>query len=618
MASALVCRDRAEVTTSEQPKRGAGRFGRHGVLWPGLFVAVTILLVTSGCGGGNNGGNGGGGGTTSPSFTTQSQATFTVGSQGSFTIMATGNPTPMINSAGNLPSGVVFVGGNGLATLSGMPGNGTAGQYNLILTASNGVAPNAVQNFSLSVTSQAAPGVSQLVQHVSCPNSRNSGNAQSATPDYACPLPEPSQAGNALMVGVTSSNAGTFTVSDDKSNNWTLVDSVVDGNGAFVGIYVATNVAAGTRMITLHRSTGTSNVAMSASEYFNVALSSAVDAHACTAGGNSTTIQAGSITPTVAGDLLWQYSVNSSGGGGNPGSVASFAAGSQANITWQLNGTDLYDGDAVQAGIYSGTSAIAATMSSGTAQGFDTCVMALKGATAGNAPGSGFRIVHMLHQQAPDAGPNPWPVQFPAMGNLVVLSDISGGASISGITSAPANTWVSTGAAAGSEGVTALSQIYYAGNAATGNGMTLAVTRSGALTQDTFMLYDFVGASSAPFDKDSGGETGNQAAIVNTFTTCSGCLTPSGNGGSSEVVVGNAGWNFCTGTGISSPSGAEFDAATDTGNSVNGPESVDQNNGWFHSYVTTSSAITVTWKMACGATPESAWAGRVAAFKAAP
>jgi fibronectin type 3 domain-containing protein len=474
---------------------------------------------------------------------------------------------------------------------------------------------------SLTVTGSTGTSgvVSQLVQHVSCPNSRNTGNAQSSAPDYTCPLPEPSQAGNALMVGVTSSNAGTFTLSDDQSNSWALVDSVVDGNGAFVGIYVATNVAAGTRMITLHRtSVNADNVAMSASEYYNVALSSAVDGHACRAGGNSTTIQAGSITPTVAGDLLWQYSVNSSGGGGNPGSVASFGAGLQANITWQLNGTDLYDGDAVQAGIYSGTSAIAATMSSGTAQGFDTCVMALKGATAGNAPGSGFRIVHMLHQQAPDAGPNPWPVQFPAMGNLVVLSDISGGASISGITSAPANTWVSTGAAAGSEGVTALSQIYYAGNAATGNGMTLAVTRSGALTQDTFMLYDFVGASSAPFDKDSGGETGNQAAIVNTFTTCSGCLTPSGNGGASEVILGNAGWNWCTGTGNTSPSGAEFDAATDTGNSVNGPESVDQNNGWFHSYVTTSSAITVTWKMACGATPESAWAGRVAAFKAAP
>jgi fibronectin type 3 domain-containing protein len=506
-----------------------------------------------------------------------------------------------------------------IATIGASTGLATgvsAGSTQITATVSGIV--SAPVTLTVTTSTGTSGGVSQLVQHVSCPNSRNTGNPQSSAPAYTCPLAEPSQAGNALVIGVQSANNGSFTVTDDKSNNWALVDSVVDGNGAYVAVYVATNVSGGTRFITLHRTTANAdNVAMSASEYYNVALSSAVDGHACTAGGNRTTIQAGSITPTVAGDLLWQYAVNASGGGGNPGSVGSFTAGTQGNINWQLNGTDLYDGDAVQAGIYNATSAISATMSSGTGQAFDTCVVALKGASAGNAPGSGFRIVHMLHQQAPGAGPNPWPVQFPTTGNLIVLSDISGGASISSVTSVPANTWTSTGAAAGSEGETALSQIYYAGNATPGNGMTMAVTRSGALTEDTFMLYDFVGASSAPFDTDSGGETGNQTSTVTTFTTCNGCVTPTGNGGSGEVVVGNAGWNWCTGTGISSPNGALFDVATDTGNSVNGPESVDQNNGWFHTYLTTSSAISVTWKMVCGTTPESAWAGRVAVFKAA-
>jgi len=105
------------------------------------------------------------------------------------------------------------------------------------------------------------PALSQVptfVQHVSCPNSRNTSNPQSSTPDYLCPLPEPSQAGNALLVGVMSTNGGeipsTFTVSDDKSNTWTLVDSIVDSNNVYVGIYIATNVAAGTRFIDLHRS----------------------------------------------------------------------------------------------------------------------------------------------------------------------------------------------------------------------------------------------------------------------------------------------------------------------------------------------------------------------------
>jgi hypothetical protein len=385
-----------------------------------------------------------------------------------------------------------------------------------------------------------------------------------------------------------------------------------------VAVYVATNVAAGTRMIMLHRTTSNAyNVAISASEYYNVALSGAVDAHHCNAGSSSATITAGSMTPSVSGDLLWQWAVNTGGGGGLPNSTTSFTAGSQSNISWQFNGTDLFDGDAVQAGVYNSTSAINPTFTSGTAQEFDSCVMALKGASAGNAPTNPFRIVHMLHQQVPSSGPNPWPMEFPSTGNLIVLSDIAGGSSISSISSVPANTWTSTGTPAGGEGVTALSQIYYAASATPGNALTMSVTRSGSLTPDTFMMYDFVGAAAAPFDTDSGGQAGNQTSTVTSFTTCNGCLTPSGNPGSNEVIVGNAGWNWCTGTAATSPTGALFDAATDTGNNVNGPQYVDQNNGWFHSYATGTSPITLTWTMACGSNPEYEWAGRVAAFKAA-
>ena len=178
-----------------------------------------------------------------------------------------------------------------------------------------------------------------LVQHVSCPNSRNTGNQQSNAPDYKCPLPEPSQAGNAILVGVVSANSGTFTLSDNKSNSYTLVNSIVDGNGAHVAIYVATNVAAGTRFIDLHRSTvNADNVAMSASEYYNVAPSSAVDTSSCKGGGNTTAVTSGSITPSASGDLLWQWGVNTGGGGASPNSVSSFSSGSQSNISLAIAG----------------------------------------------------------------------------------------------------------------------------------------------------------------------------------------------------------------------------------------------------------------------------------------
>jgi len=424
-------------------------------------------------------------------------------------------------------------------------------------------------------------------------------------------LPEPSQAGNALLVGVMAYDA-IFTLTDDKSNTWTLVNSLVDNNKVYVGLYLATNVKAGTRFIDLHSSVPTDNVAMSVSEYYNVATSNSVDTSSCSAGSSSTTITAGTLMPTVSGDLLWQWAVNGVDGGGLPNSTTSFTPGSQPNIAWQFLGTDLYDGAAVQAGIYNATSAIDPTFTSGTAQAYDSCVMAVKAATAGNAPTSAFRIVHMLHQQMPALGTNPWPIQFASSGNLVVLSALTGTNSITSISSNPPNAWLSTGPAAiGSDNV---SQIYYAAKAVTSNSLALAVTLSGNTNYATFMMYDFTGAASSPLDVDSAGQEGDESSIVSALPTCSSCLTPTRP---NEVVIANFGQDWCTATSISVPSGALFDSATFTGNSVNGPQTVDQNNGWLHLYDSGTGALSVTWGETCGSEAEGGWAGRVAAFIAA-
>jgi len=445
-----------------------------------------------------------------------------------------------------------------------------------------------------------------LVQHASCPNSRNTGNPQSNTPDYKCPLPEPSQAGNSIIVGIVSSN-GTFILSDDKGNSYSLVQSIGDSLGqSMTSIYYAQNVAAGTRMVNLHRISSTEGVAISVSEFYNAG---AVDSHSCN-NLNSTSITAGSLAPTQTGDLVWQW-VTNNGGGSVPNSVSSFTAGSQPNVTWQLLGTDLFDGDATQYGVYNSTIAINPTFKSGTSQAFSSCAVALKAVSAGSAPTATFRIVHMLHQQHPQGAANPYAVQFPTSGNLIVNSYVGGGDSITGITTNPSNTWLSTGTFAGSEAITAGSQIYYAANATPANNMALSITRSASAKDGTFMLYDIVGAAASPFDKDSGGQTANQTSLVTAFTTCSSCLTPSS---SNELIIANQGQNWCTSMSSPSPAGSLFDAATDTGNSVDGPQLVDQNNGWLHYYDTNTNPITVTWTNTCDAA-EGEWAGRVAAFK---
>ncbi|MBZ5516714.1 MAG: Ig-like domain repeat protein, partial [Acidobacteriia bacterium] len=76
-------------------------------------------------------------------------ATFTVGTPGSFAVTATGSPTPTLSEGGTLPNGLSFNASTGL--LSGTPAAGSGGTYPLTFTASNGVLPNAPQDFTLTV-----------------------------------------------------------------------------------------------------------------------------------------------------------------------------------------------------------------------------------------------------------------------------------------------------------------------------------------------------------------------------------------------------------------------------------------------------------------------------------
>ncbi|HEU5269298.1 MAG TPA: putative Ig domain-containing protein [Jatrophihabitans sp.] len=91
----------------------------------------------------------------SPVITSTDHATFAAGTAGSFTVTTTpGNPAATtITETGSLPPGVTFTdNGDGTATLAGTPVAGTGGTYALTFTASNGVPPNATQNFTLTVT----------------------------------------------------------------------------------------------------------------------------------------------------------------------------------------------------------------------------------------------------------------------------------------------------------------------------------------------------------------------------------------------------------------------------------------------------------------------------------
>jgi hypothetical protein len=86
-----------------------------------------------------------------PTITSADHTTFTVGAAGTFTIKSTGVPPATLSETGLMPSGVVFTDNkNGTAELSGTP-EGTGGDYGFVITATNGLSPDAVQDFTLTL-----------------------------------------------------------------------------------------------------------------------------------------------------------------------------------------------------------------------------------------------------------------------------------------------------------------------------------------------------------------------------------------------------------------------------------------------------------------------------------
>ena len=104
-----------------------------------------------------------------PVFTSGNSTTLTTCSAGSFTITTTGYPVASLSESGTLPPGVNFFdNGNGTATLSGTPS--VSGSYPISLTATNGVSPDTVQNFTLTVNGgPACPTVTSLTSNTSGP-----------------------------------------------------------------------------------------------------------------------------------------------------------------------------------------------------------------------------------------------------------------------------------------------------------------------------------------------------------------------------------------------------------------------------------------------------------------
>lgn len=167
-----------------------------------------------------------------PTITSANSTTFTVGQAGSFTVTTTGFPTPSITRGGAaLPSGVSFVdNGDGTGTLSGTPGAGTGGTYAITFTASNGVPPDAVQNFTLTVNQ--APAITSA--NTTTFTVGTAGSFTVTTSGF--PAPTITRGGAALPAGIN--------FIDNGNGTGTLSGTPAAGTGGSYAItFTATNAA---------------------------------------------------------------------------------------------------------------------------------------------------------------------------------------------------------------------------------------------------------------------------------------------------------------------------------------------------------------------------------------
>lgn len=435
------------------------------------------------------------------------------------------------------------------------------------------------------------PGIPTLVQHVSQSNAQ--GYALTA---YRIRLPNTTQSGNCLIVGVNSASSGvTPTVTDDHGDVYTQVVSNSDGNQA-VSLFVALNIVGGVQNITVQFSSATAYVAAVASEFYNVATANAVDGSHAT-NGVGTSITAGSFTPTTSGDLIYQFTVQDSTS--NP--IISFMQGSNP---WSLLSADLMDSMSAQYQVQSTASPLNPGMSMSPANGWNSAAMALKSASSGSDI-AGMHVVHLQHNALPANTGSPIFLQFPSTGNLIVVSWIGApGHTVTGVSDSNGNSYSQIGSEVGNND-SGENQMFYAPSAATGPTMSPSLTTSGTdIAGSTVQFFDISGAAGSPLDSVAGWQTatGGQSAS-GSVTAVS--ITPSTPGG---LVITSIGVASNTVTGVSP--GNFLSSVTDPETS---PWPNDENNGWAIEYNPTAGPVTLIWNTSGG--PVGYWASVAAAFK---
>ena len=295
---------------------------------------------------------------TAPAITSFNNATFTVGSAGSFQAAASGVPAPTFSNVAfsgcapsTLPSAVTF---SSAGLLSGTPASGTAGSYTVCIDATNGVAPDAQQKFTLTVN--AGDGLGAMTTPTSSVAASSTGNTITFTYTAASTM---TNGAVSLQVPAGWTAPQTTTTSASGYTTSTLGTAAVTGTGPWTITVTGVNLTSGQTGTIVYGSTTGGGPGATATSATGAVTWQAQEKS--TSGGTLTNITSPSITIMAsttqafakagqhtlnvpAGVTSVNFTLNGAGGGGASNGAAGGAGGQvKGTITLASNtsGTNL-------------------------------------------------------------------------------------------------------------------------------------------------------------------------------------------------------------------------------------------------------------------------------------
>jgi hypothetical protein len=492
-------------------------------------------------------------------------------------------PGATVTFGGKAAASVVVSGTEITATAPG----GNAGPVTVTVTNLAAQSGNLADGFTY-VETLATP---ILVSHLSESNSRSS--AVSSPWQFNFHLADPATSGNAIVVACQFEGAAMLAITDNQSDSYKNAEVYYDAaNNQSVVIAESFNVIAGAYDLTATWDAETSKFQCVSSQIANV---TAADGPGTGNEGSGTSVTAGSITPAVTGDLVYQVAASLSG----TLTQASFTAGRQSDITWDLESADLKDGMAVQAGAYSSTSAIDPAMTVGTSATWMSAAVLLKSGSAGGVP-AGLRVAYEVHENIPNtiaAGgtgsgwTNPMTLQIPCISGATVAAMMNGSgngtaSTISAIADSNGNAW-SQIALYTDNANSVYAQAYYAKSVmCSSNTETLTIAFAANTGDNTMVFYVLAGASADPLDTYSG--DGRDVEISSSTATANYTLTPAEP---NELVISAGHWYHDTAVRVA------------------------DDGGWLHYYANSIGPISFTYNGLSSTEANGASIGIAVAFK---